>query len=60
MASMFAALAASTAVAGENNPQLARDGLPPKYFKRIKEYEKALDKLDDSDQAKGIYRNSSL
>lgn len=58
--SVIAAMAASGAMAAEKNLLLARDKLPPKYFKRIKEYEKALNKLDNSDQSKGIYRNSSL
>ena len=60
LAAAIALAAANGAVAAEKNPLLARDGLPEKYVKRIKEYQKALDKLDDSDQAKGIYRNSSL
>jgi hypothetical protein len=59
-ASVIAAAAASGAVAAEKNPLLARDGLPEKYVKRIKQYQAALDKLDDSDQSKGVYRNSSL
>ena len=59
-ASVIAVAAASGAMAAEKNVVLARDGLPPKYFKRVKEYEKALNKLDDSEQSKGIYRNSSL
>ncbi|MGE0006709.1 MAG: M12 family metallopeptidase [Parvibaculaceae bacterium] len=59
LASVIAMAAAGGAMAGENL-LLARDKLPVKYVKRIKEYQKALDKLDDSDQAKGIYRNSSL
>ena len=59
-ASMIAVAAASGAMAAEKNPLLARDGLPEKYIKRIKQYEKALEKLDSSDQSKGIFRNSSL
>jgi hypothetical protein len=60
LASVIAAAAAGGAIAAEKNPLIARDGLPQKYVKRIKEYQKALDKLDDSDQAKGVYRKSSL
>lgn len=59
-ASVIAAAAASGAIAAEKNPLLARDGLPEKYVKRIKQYQSALEKLDDSDQSKGVYRNSSL
>ena len=55
--SVIATTTASGSLAAEN---VARDGLPAKYVKRIKEYQNALDKLDDFDQAKGIYRNSSL
>lgn len=60
LASAIAAAAAGGALAAEKNPLLARDGLPDKYIKRIKQYQEALEKLDDSDQAKGIYRNSTL
>ncbi|MGE3876843.1 MAG: hypothetical protein AB7F74_28125 [Parvibaculaceae bacterium] len=60
LAAGVAAAAASGALAEEKNLLLARDKLPEQYVKRIEQYQKALDKLDDSDQAKGIYRNSSL
>lgn len=60
MASVLAVAAVSSAVAAEKNPLLARDGLPDKYIKRIKQYQAALNKLDDSEQSKGIYRNSTL
>src|SRR5215216_3278761 len=59
-ASVIVAVAASGAMAAEKSLLLARDKLPAKYFKRVKEYEKALNKLDNSDQSKGIFRNSSL
>jgi hypothetical protein len=59
-ASVIAAATASGAIAAEKNAPLARDGLPLKYVKRIQQYETALKKLDDSDQSKGIFRNSSL
>jgi hypothetical protein len=60
LASVIAVTVASGAIAAEKNTQIARDKLPAKYVKRIKQYDKALNKLDDSDEAKGIYRNSSL
>jgi hypothetical protein len=60
LAAGVVAAAASGALAEDKKPELARDKLPEKYVKRMEEYQKALDKLDDSDQAKGIYRNSSL
>lgn len=59
-ASVLAAAAASGAIAAEKTSLLARDRLPAQYVKRIKEYQKQLNKLDNSDQAKGIYRDSSL
>ncbi len=59
-ASLIAVAAATGAVAAGQDPEIARDKLPEKYFRRIQQYQAALNKLDDSEASKGIYRNSSL
>ena len=60
LAVAIAAVAATGALAAEKDPRLARDGLPGEYVKRIKQYQAALEKLDDSEQAKGIYRSARV
>lgn len=44
----------------EEKPRLARDGLPDKFIERIKSYQEALESIDNSDAAKGIFRSSYL
>lgn len=47
---------ALTAVAQAQSPEeVARDGLPTEYVKRIQEHQKNLKSLDSSDQSKGFY-----
>ncbi|WP_162914253.1 hypothetical protein [Taklimakanibacter lacteus] len=60
VAAVIALSAAGGASATEKERLLARDGLPAEYVKRMLQYQQALEKLDDSEQAKGIYRNTTL
>ncbi len=59
-ASAIAVAAAGGAVAAEKKPLLARDGLPAEYVKRMADYQKALLKIDDSQQSRGIYRSATV
>lgn len=59
LALAIAATSTASTIA-EEKPRLARDGLPDKYIERIKSYQDALESIDNSDAAKGIYRSSYL
>lgn len=53
---VLAAATAGNAAAAEKQP----DGLPVEHVKRLMQYQDALQKLDDSEQARGIYRSATL
>ena len=51
----LAAFATTTMAYAQSPTEVARDGLPLEYVKRIQEHQKNVLSLDDSDQSRGFY-----